>query len=248
MSNRSSNGSGSYRIEPLTGAENYSVWKVKMMDILTESDQWEIVDGKSMKPSTDSASWEKKDQSALSAIRLRIADKMMVYVASAASSMEAWKALNEVLEPQGALGIVMARRKLFRAQCEEGGEITEHIRLMQGYREELIGLGQAITESEFSITLLTSLPETWNNFIGGIDTTTLDSSTKVVSRILEYDRRTRLQSDTALAGIQKGKKNSKKVTCYNCGKQGHIKAECRSPKKEKGKDGKDKGKDSKRDK
>ena len=202
-----------------------------------------------MKPVTDLAMWEKKDRSALSAIRLRVADKMLVYVASAKSSNAAWKALKEVLEPQGALGIVMARRKLFRAQCEEQAEITEHIRVMQGYREELIGLGQAITEQEFSITLLTSLPETWNNFIGGIDTTKLDSSSTIISRILEYDRRTRLQSETALAGTQKGKKSSKRITCYNCGKPGHIKSECRSPKKEKGRDGKDwKGKDSKKEK
>ena len=247
MSNGSA--SGAYRIDPLLGAENYAVWKVKMADILTELGYWEIVDGTSPKPDTGTTDWAKKDRSALSAIRLRVADKMLVYVASALTLNQAWKALKEVLEPQGSLGIVMGRRKLFRAQCEEGTEVDEHIRVMQGYREELIGLGTKIEDAEFSITLLTSLPETWNNFIGGIDTTALTSSTSIISRILEYDRRTRLQKDTALTGTKKKKKFSKNITCYNCGKPGHIRSECRSPKKEKDKDGKEgKGKELKGDK
>ena len=206
-----SNGSTStnaYQIDPLLGAENYSVWKVKMTDILTELGYWEIVDGTSQKPAEKLEDWIKNDRSALSAIRLRVADKMLVYVASAKSLNAAWKSLKDVLEPQGALGIVMARRKLFRAQCEEGTDIGEHIRVMQGYREELIGLGQEITESEFSITLLTSLPESWNSFIGGIDTTNLDSSTKIVSRILEFERRTHLGHERKLSSRRWRNENS----------------------------------------
>ena len=185
MSNGST--SGAYRIDPLLGAENYAVWKVKMTDILTELGYWEIVDGQLKKPDREAEVWTKNDRSALSTIRLRVTDKMLVYVTSASTSNGAWTALKNVLEPQGSLGIVMGCRKLFQAQCEEGTDIDEHIRMMQGYREELIGLGTTIEDSEFSITLLTSLLEAWNNFIGGIDTTALTSSTSVISQILEYD-------------------------------------------------------------
>ena len=34
-----------YQIKLLTGAENYAVWKVKMMDILTGQDPWEYAEG-----------------------------------------------------------------------------------------------------------------------------------------------------------------------------------------------------------
>jgi Domain of unknown function (DUF4219) len=59
-----------YRIEPLTGAENYTVWKIKMMDILMGQDLWEYVDGSITLP-TDAAqqtTWHKKDRTALSVI------------------------------------------------------------------------------------------------------------------------------------------------------------------------------------
>ena len=104
-----------YRIEPLTGAENYAVWKIKMMDILTGQDLWEYVEGTITQPSDTAgkAAWKKKDRMALSTIRLRVADKMLVYVASLTTAREAWEALRSLLEAQGALGIVQARRKLF---------------------------------------------------------------------------------------------------------------------------------------
>jgi Domain of unknown function (DUF4219) len=40
-----------YRIKPLSGAKNYAIWKIKMMDILTGQDLWEYVDGTITQPS-----------------------------------------------------------------------------------------------------------------------------------------------------------------------------------------------------
>ena len=231
-----------YRIEPLTGAENYAVWKIKMMDILTGQDLWEYIDGTTTLP-TDEAqqpAWRKKDRMALSMIRLRVADKMLVYVASSTSAKEAWDTLKSLLETQGALGIVLARRKLFRSQCEDGTTIQEHIRTLRGYQEELHNLGQKIDGEEFSIILLTSLPESWNNYIASIDTTALKDAPALIARILEHDRRLSMRNsdDTALAG-KPGKKNvNPNITCYNCGEKGHISRHCKKKSKSgKGKSG-----------
>ena len=100
-----------YRIEPLTGAENYAMWKIKMIDILTGQDLWEYVDGTTTLPSNLAAQsgWCKKDRLALSTIRLRVADKMLVYVASSTLAKEVWDTLNSLLEVQGVLGIILAR-------------------------------------------------------------------------------------------------------------------------------------------
>jgi hypothetical protein len=51
--------------------------------------------------------WEKKDRMALSMIQLQVADKMLVYVASATTLKAAWETLKDMLEPQGALGKVL---------------------------------------------------------------------------------------------------------------------------------------------
>src|ERR1700678_1726539 len=98
-----------YRIEPLKGAENYAVWKIKMMDILTDQGLWDYVTETAPTDPDLLSAWNKKDRTALSTIRLRIADKLLVYVASAKTAKAAWEALKNLLETQGALGIVLAR-------------------------------------------------------------------------------------------------------------------------------------------
>lgn len=94
-----------YRIEPLTGAENYAVWKIKMIDILTGQDLWEYVNGMITLPNNEAQKpgWWKKDRLTLSAIRLKVADKMLVYVASLASAKEAWDRVGEAEIISGSL-------------------------------------------------------------------------------------------------------------------------------------------------
>ena len=108
--------------------------------------------------------------------------------------------LNSLLEAQGALGIVLARQKLFQAQCAKGTAIEEHIRTLRSYQEELHNLGQKIDGEELSIILLSSLLENWNNYISSINTTSLKDAPKLIACILEHDRRLGMRSseDTAL--------------------------------------------------
>jgi hypothetical protein len=214
-----------------------------MIDILTDQGYIDIVDGSELLPNKEeeAKAWKKKDRTALSIIRLRIADKMLIYVASSTTSKGAWDTIKQMLEPEGALSTVLVRRKLFRAACEEGTAIDDHIRMLISYREELIRLGQTLDDAEFAITLLTSLPESWNNFIAGIDTTSLKDSSKLIARILEQSRRLKSTSeDTSLAAKSGGKFAKKKnpnIKCFKCGKKGHVMADCRSKEKKEGSDG-----------
>ena len=116
-----------------------------------------------------------------------MADKLLVYVASSKSSKEAWDSLKGLLEAQGLLGIVLARWKLFWAKCEDGTSIKDHIRTLRGYQEELHNLGQKIEDEEFSIILLTSLLDSWNNYISSIDTSALTNVPQLIARILGHD-------------------------------------------------------------
>ena len=59
-----------YCIDPLQGAESYTVWKIKMLEILTDQGYMDIVDGLKTLPTekAEAKLWKKKDQAALSMI------------------------------------------------------------------------------------------------------------------------------------------------------------------------------------
>lgn len=53
--------SHAYCIDPLQGAENYTVWKIKMTDILTDQGYMDIVDGSEILPTEEAEAklWKK---------------------------------------------------------------------------------------------------------------------------------------------------------------------------------------------
>ena len=234
--------SSSFRIEPLKG-DNYVTWRIQMTDILAELDLWEYVAGDNTTPPSDEArraDWKKKDAKALRAIRLRLAKDVLVYAQDAASAKEAWDTLRDTFQPAGPIGIVTARRKLFRAQCPDAGDVEEHLRQMRTYRSELHALGQELSDSDFAMTMLTSLPDSWDAFIRAIDPTDLLppargqpaklTSAKLIARILQEDRRLKQRNETTdTALFSRNARDDARVTCFNCGRRGHKQDKCRAP-------------------
>ncbi|KAG5633481.1 hypothetical protein DXG03_007299 [Asterophora parasitica] len=96
-------------------------------------------------------------------------DSAFMYITGARTSNAAWSALTTMFE------------------CKDGKNIKEHICMMSGYLEELAALGSEITNEDFSITLLTSLPDSWDPFISAINSVTLKESHKLITHTLEED-------------------------------------------------------------
>lgn len=175
-----------YKIDPFKRAKNYPTWKIKIIDILTDLDLIEYADGTKKAPAdaATKATWLKSDWKALSTIRLQVSDGPLVYISGSKTSAEVWKALKDMYEKKGLIGIVMTWQKFFRAQCKEEEDIEEHIRTLRSYQKELAALDHTVEEENFSITLLTSLSELWNAFISSVDTADLKDSYKLIARVL----------------------------------------------------------------
>lgn len=221
------------KIEPLQGERNYNAWRVQVLDVLNEYGLGGYVDGSTQRSATNAADWRKNDAKALRQIRMRVAKDIVVYVQDASSAKEAWDTLAETFRPAGAMGIVMLRRKLYRAECPEGGDIEEHLRRMREWNSELNALGQKLADADFSLMILTSLPESWDSFIRGIDIDDLAGTdltparitpAKLIARVLQENKRRAScdNDDDATALIA----NKSRARCFRCNKRGHLAQDC----------------------
>lgn len=195
-----SDGTISYRIEPLKSPENYPTWSIQLQDILTEANLWPIVSGETPRPpaatdgtTTASDNWNTKDKKALTAIRTRVSSAMITYVINATTSRQAWDSLKSVFDVQGPIAIIIERRRLFRYAIPEGSDMEEHLRILRTCSEKLSLLQSPVPDDEFKLVLLTALPESWDPFVASITIATT-TSTQLIGRILQEDARRRSRS------------------------------------------------------
>ena len=71
-----------------------------------------------------------------------------------------------VKESKGRLGVLATRRALYRASAEEGFDMVTHVSMLRGLQHELHVMENLVSDKDFVMILLTSLPESWDNYTG----------------------------------------------------------------------------------
>ena len=154
---------------------------------------------------------------------------MVNEVAEATGSKTAWDNLRNAFEPKGPMTQVLVRRKLFRTQCDEGGNVEEHVRTLRGHQREYNSISPTsrISEEDFSLILLTSLPDSWNTFVAAIDIAALGDSNVLIARILAEDQRIKSRNpDQAFAAKFQNRKFNPNIKCFGCDQPGYIRKFC----------------------
>ena len=64
-----------------------------------------------------------------------------------------------VKESKGQLGVLATRRALYRAMAEEGFDMVEHVSKLRKLQEELHIMSNLVSDEDFVMILITSLPE-----------------------------------------------------------------------------------------
>jgi hypothetical protein len=123
-----------------------------------------------------------------------------------------------------------------------GCSARKELVLRNTFAPSLTSAPSSLFRDPYSQTLnfpfLTSLPDSWDTFISGINTSSLAVSTKLVAQILEQDRRRKAKpsSDEVALPAYSNKHKHKQakfnpdVTCYGCSRIGHMVGDCRDVK------------------
>ncbi|CAI7795648.1 unnamed protein product [Closterium sp. NIES-53] len=246
---------------PIFTGQNYSAWKFKFQVLMMERGLWGFFDGTEMKPDDESGfgARKNKDQKAfatlISRIGINLVSSVCMCVKLEASAHEAWKRLETIHVNKILHGKILARNAFYTVKMRAGESMHEYATRVEELGETFMDLGGTVTEEDWILTLLCSLPEEWSTVITTLDSVQ-DTWTKemVVGRLLhEESRRRQFANESEGAAMFSGGSSGKKSTwskgatkkssggsdrgkgnassgtskCHYCGKSGHFWRECR---------------------
>src|SRR5690349_8546248 len=177
-------------IERLDGT-NYHVWKFKMQLILEDKDLFGVIDGTDVKPEKNDAlnEWMKRDKKARVTICLALSDSILATVRNCDTAVSVWEKLSSVYESKSLVNRLFMRRKLLTMKMSEGETLSTHINGIKTLTEQLAAVNASVSEEDFVMTLLMSLPESYEHFITALESVNESDLTYdyVVAKLLNYD-------------------------------------------------------------
>jgi hypothetical protein len=191
-------------MEMLKG-NNWIPWKMWMLAVLWDLLLETYIDRDSKPPTpadpqkiTDvekeaAKKWHEGDAKARTCIEITIGDSEMVHIIGVMTASKMWKQLTLVKESHGKLGILATQHTLYRMIADEGFDLVEHISKLQKMQEELHLMGSMVSDEDFTMILVSSLPESWDlytsAYLGSKAEGTPLTSHELVAILLEGDRR-----------------------------------------------------------
>jgi len=189
--------------------------------------------------------WTKSNRKALAEIMLRVETDQMMHINREKGGREAWASLCETYQKKGLADKLFLKRQLLRHRMPEGATIREHIATIGRLADALAAIGSPVPDDELGFTYLIGLHDSYDPLIMSLEAREEKAltSTFIKNALIheEARRKDREGDNDGIAMFTRGNPRSgkrwqrdrTKVICYNCGKSGHFKDECRSqPKKD----------------
>jgi transposase InsO family protein len=225
------NVSNGVSVEKLDGT-NYHVWKFKMQLILEDKDLFGVIDGTDVKPEKADAvaEWVKRDKKARVTICLALSDSVLATVRSCETAVSVWEKLASVFESKSLVNRLFMRRKLLTMKMSEGDALSTHINMLKTLAEQLAAIGAQTSEEDLVMTLLMSLPPSYEHFITALESVNESELTYdyVVAKLLNFDLRKKENGapsgESAL--VMQHKSDPSKFICFYCKESGHFKKDC----------------------
>ena len=217
--------------------DNFGLWKFKMEMVLAAKDLWNIVDKSKSPPPNDAEESTKNEytrrcKKALAIITMNLVDKEMLHIKGCTGPAEAWETLCNIHETKSLSKILFLRCKFFTIKMEEGTDILEHINKVKSLVDQLLVLEVPLRGEDVVMTLLDSLPPSFDYVITALETRPFKELTMefVTARLVHEESKKKEKephgNDSAMVsrqgkGITSNSKNEPRLY-FICGKSGHI--------------------------
>ena len=226
-------------VVPLNGA-NYGTWKIQCRMTLMKDNLWGIVSGTEVAPAEMEADKYAKfvvrRDRALATIVLSVDPSLLYLLGDPEDPVAVWKKLSEQFQKKTWANKLSLRRKLNNLRRREGDSVKNHMKSITEIFNDLAVIGTPMEDEDKVVTLLASLPESFDMLVTALDANSELPDMEVVTERLFHEEKKLKEcgeaSENPPQKVMVGKK-SKGPQCHHCGKKGHIKHNCWSLQKEK---------------
>ena len=206
---------------------------------------WNVVNGTETAPAGEGAGaadrrakfMAKRDR-ALAIIVLSVEPSLLYLLGSPEDPVEVWRKIADQFQKKTWANKLELRRKLYSLRLKDGDSVHAHIKAMTEVFDALSVISDPVSEEDRVVYLLASLPESYSMLVTALEANAeVPKMELVTERLLHEERKLKDReeagrSEKAMTANHKYKKKGPK--CYNCGKFGHIKRNCRAPLKTEG--------------
>ena len=210
---------------------NYSTWKVQCKMALIKDGLWDIVSGTEREPTEEDEAQEKfaaKCNKALATIVLAMEPRLLSLIGNDPTDPVAvWRVLSEQFQCKTWTNKLELKQKLFSLRLAEGGFVQDHIKIMTKICDELLAIGERVSDEDRVVYLLASLPESY-----GVLVTALEAGADVPSLAVVRERLLHEETKTKGKEIQTSQEGvltagfKRELRCHFCNKTGHFKKDC----------------------
>lgn len=225
----------------LLNGKNYSTWRIQVKMALMKEGLWTLVTGMETPPDqSNAAQYEKyalRTHKALATIVLALDTSLLYIVGEEEDPALVWNKIENQFEKKTWSNKLNLRRRLHNARLREGGSVQEYLKELVDIFDELARLGEPLKEEDKVIYLLASLPESYNVLVTALEANIeVPKMDLVTEKILheEFKLKSKKQSLSEDSGAayystnyRSSRRSDKKLVCFGCGREGHIKRFCR---------------------
>lgn len=231
---------------PKLTVNSYQRWKFDMIAVLESKGLLEYVVGSLVKPelSADNADavrkWTMEDARAESLISVTLDDEHHVLIRSCVSSKEIWDTLVNYREQSPATNKFLCHQQFYEHCFKPDDSISGYLSELTSIVKKLKDLGTELAEETIAAKVINDLPKEYESFrtswrlgaVGGLKLTFKDLQAQllVAEKGVKGNGNSELRGGDALLLRKRDFKKRSKAECWNCGKTGHIRRNCKAKK------------------